>query len=85
MEVRGVLAASELVYRLGGAPLDEVGGQGLENLVGLHAHVCLAVLEDLDEEVLEVGMRDQVGEHVDVFVGHEGEGVEHDQHLGESR
>ena len=76
VEARVAVAVSELVDGLARAVLDEVGGEGLEDLMGLHAYVGLAVLEDLQQHVLKVRVRDQRGEHAD------GDACDESEHQG---
>ena len=63
----------ELVDRLAGTTLHEVAGQGFEDLVRLHPDICLTVLQDQQEHILEVVIRDQIGKHPDVGLRHQGQ------------
>ena len=61
----------ELVNGLARAALNKVAGESFEDLVRLHPDVRLAVLQDQQEHVLEVMVRDQIGKHPYVGLGHQ--------------
>ena len=61
----------ELVNGLARAALNEVAGQGFEDLVRLHPDIRLAVLQDQQEHILEVMIRDQIGKHPNVGLRHQ--------------
>ena len=63
----------ELVNGLARAALDEVAGEGFEDLVRLHPDIRLAVLQDQQEHILEVVIRDQIGKHPNVGLRHQGQ------------
>ena len=47
----------------------------------LHSDICFTVFEDFKEQKLEIGVSDEIGEHVDVLVSHERKGVNEELQL----
>ena len=77
----GGAALWELVDRLARAALDKVTGQRFQNLMCLHSHVGLSMLQELQEHDLEVVVGDQVCEHPDMCFSHQPQGIDEELEL----
>ena len=65
------LLERELVDCLTWTALNEIASQCFKNFMRLHPNVCLTVLKDHQEHVLEVMVRNQIGKHPNMSLRHQ--------------